>query len=226
MKQIRPLVRWSALALLSLLLASCGALNAFIPNQEVGDLFGLDGQQVTMTKLAGVQAQAVTDTYRGSLSSSTDDLDATGIPDWVSPSGFAQLLGAEPRLSFSSPDPLAAWPLEVTLTSASFDISVSDGSGQSFTKSFAASDLNVVFTQATCAPGSCEYTVNIPMVTLMALELTAQDLQVLYRDILTNGVTPNAVSAEMSVSLQSDAGLPSISSVTLTIKTEGGTLTF
>lgn len=209
---------------LVVLLSACGALNSFVPDQEVDNAFGLDGQVVTLSKAdAQLQVQA-TESFTGSVSTEISDIDTSEIPDWVSPSALEEVLGMEPRLSVSSLD-AGSLPDTIELSAASLSITVSDGEA-SLSADFASDGLDTEFTLEDCGVGECSYTVNLGFVTLMQIVLTGQELATLYDDILTNGDSPNQVEASFSLSLTSANGLPADAEVSLTLQTDEGVLKF
>lgn len=220
MNSLKPVVLFALVVLLS----ACGALNSFVPDQEVDNALGLDAQVVTLSKAdAQLQVQA-TESFTGSVSTEISDIDTSEIPDWVSPSALEEVLGMEPRLSVSSLD-AGSLPDTLELSAASLSITVSDGQA-SLSADFASDGLDTEFTLEGCGVGACSYTVNLGFVTLMQIVLTGQDLATLYDDILTNGDSPNQVEASFGLSLTSVNGLPADAEVTLTLRTDEGVLKF
>lgn len=221
----------AALAGLALLLSACGLLNAFVPDQQVTDPLGIDGQQVTLAAVstAGLSAQAAAGTtFGGSFSGTFGDFDASGIPSGVHPNGFSTDIGigAIATLATSSPGSL---PATFDVTGVSLTLTVADGSGApsfTLTPPYSKSGTLLHLNQTSCTSTSCNYDVTAgPDLgkALVSLNLTSADVATLW-SIVTAGNPTN--DAKGTVSLTVSQTLPSDTTLTVTLVSKEGTLTF
>jgi hypothetical protein len=214
-----------------------GACSSLIPDQTIGNPFGLDGKTVTLEEQppalqAGLSAQAVSATYSGDLSTTFKDFEQA-LPGGVRPSSISENLGLAAELKVASSSAEAAFPESLTITASSLEFTATDGSGTpTLSQSFnSASGLALVITKkaGSCALAgtitTCTYTLSTPSTVLLLLALSGNTFSTFF-DILSKGTSSNTLTATFSLIVTGDALFPSDSQVTVTLKTSQGTLKF
>lgn len=222
----------AAVAGLALVLSACGLVNSLIPDQSVTDPLGLNGTSVTMsapsTPALGAQLVVTTTTLSGAFNGSFGDFDASSIPSGVHPSGFAAPIDVAATASIATATP-GSLPTSFSVTGVTLDLTVKDGSGApSFTLSppFSNTGTLLTFTQTACTASSCDYSVAAgPDLgsALIALSLSSSDVATLWQ-IVTGGNATN--TAQGSITVTVDQGLPADSALTVQLVSPTGTLTF
>lgn len=216
---------------LTLVLGACSSL---IPDQTIGNPFGLDGKTVTLEQApaAELNAQAVQATYSGSLSSTFPDFEQS-IPGGVSPSGISENLGIETDIRVSSATATSdtVFPDSLTIVASQLSFTVTDGSGTpSLTKTFkSAAGLSLVMTKGSCQTTggvTCTYTLSVPDTVLLVIQLLGADISTFFNDILDGGGEPNTLTGNFSLTVSGDTLFPEDSEVTVKLNTTEGTLTF
>lgn len=226
----------AALAGLALVLSACGLVNSLIPDQQVANPLGINGQQLT---LGAVSAPALspqsplppTTTFGGSFSGTFSDIDASNIPSGVAPKSFSADIdvGATATLTTAA----SSLPASFDVTNVSLTLTVKDGSGTpsfTLTPPYAKSGTLLVFTQTSCTTTSsgtsCDYAVTAgPDLgnALVALNLSTADVATLWK-IVTGGSATNDASG--TVTVQVSQALPADTQLTVTLVSKEGTLSF
>ncbi len=225
---------------LALVLSACGLVNSLIPDQQVTNPLGINGQSVTMSAqpaTAALSSQATgTDTFGGNFSGTFNDIDASSIPGGVKPSGFVTDIGIDSTATIASPS-ASSLPSTIKLTKVALSLQVNDGATAGGTPSFSltppyshAGTLLVLTQQAgTCSTASgisCDYAVAAGPdlgAALIALVLSSGDVNTLW-DIVTGGNSTNHTNGSISVTL--DQTLPSDATLQVKLVSKEGTLSF
>jgi hypothetical protein len=216
---------------LAFFLSSCGAL---IPDQNVENVFGLDGKSVTLSQQqqiqqAGLAAQAVAATFSGAISASFNDFDQS-IPGGIRPTGISENVGLEAtvRVASATATSEADFPSTLNIVASQLNITVADGSGQpTINKAFnSVSGLSIALNKGSCTVASgvtCTYTINATNAILLLAQLVGSEMGTFYT-IISSGGEPNTVTGTFSISV--DALFPANSQVTVVLNTSDGVLTF
>ena len=228
MRYLRSVV---VLAALAVVLSACGLVNALVPDQDVNDPLGIDGQTVTLSAnssaLGSASTQALSLNVASNFAGEFDDIDTSEFPAGVHPKEM--LLDVALRATAILTSATGVLPDEVEVTAASLTLTVADGSGSpSVTVGATAGGglLTLEKIDSSCvAIDGCAYTVT-PAVghdTLLSIDATGQDFLKLW-SIATSGSEPNTVAGTFGLELEPN--VPQDTLVEVTISAPTGTFKF
>lgn len=228
---MRTLRTVMALGVLAVLISACSAL---IPDQKMTNPLGLDGTSVTLsqTSVAGIATKApASTTFSGSTPATFPDQNLSSVPSWATPNGFSTDISA----TSVTLEPGASGTLPATLdvTEVTFDLKVTDGSGNpSVTWKYdsGAKSQILVLTQQSCGTTSqgCTYSVAAgsdlqSAASLIPVSLTPSQVSTLWT-IIGKGGSPNDVNASVGVTV--NQSLPSGTQMVVKLGNASGTLSF
>lgn len=210
-----------AAAAAALLLAACSSL---IPDQNVTDPLGLDGQSVDITFPGGETVVALAVAGSGSTDFTFPDLEIPDLP--VTP---AELTNEVSIASASLNAGAGEAPDQITLSGATLTVRVWHGAA-SFDDAADKADfvLNaqgaVTLTRGGCTVDSCAYTYNGVLPAFGVASLTGAKLASAMQ-VATTAPTPNDGHVEVSLSGEPEADLAG-RTLTITLDGESGTIGF
>lgn len=202
--------RHLALLLIALLvLSGCG----LIPPIDLGnDPFGLDGQVVTTTvQPESALAVAATATTPTPVSVEFPNIDLGRAPR---PSQIAADFGIQNVLTVSIPGAAttALYPETITLTSVSFEASLSEpGTGP--VNVGATLSGSVVFTRGECSLTSCQYSAADAELEEATINFSGQAMAIIF-----GGSEPNTATMSVRLELDSTPELPAGTIISVTLK--------
>ena len=218
-------------AALALLVSACSSL---IPDQTLTNPLGLNNKSVALDTVttAGLapQAGATSTTFSGSTSSTFQDV--SGIPSWVSASGFqSDLTATSVTINSTAPSTL---PASLDVTEFKFDVTAKDGSGSpSLTFNYDSGQKTQLLklTQTSCDSTSCTYSVAAgsdlsgTVDQLVQISLSSGDAQKLL-DMVRGGDATNDVSASVALTVGTALSTTTTTSMDITLKNATATLKF
>lgn len=218
------------------LLAACGVLNTFVPDQTLTDPLGIDGLPVPLepgAASAGLAAQQTTSQWSRTETVAVDDIDTSDIPDWIDPSGLFVDVGFEGTATFSSATAGGGNDFSDTFTfdaAALVDGSIADdetGATVSLPSFTTPAGATVELQKESCsglAPVTCTYTATSGLEGfVIPVAIDGAQMDALY-DILTSGAATNTTS--LTIELTATGTAPGDTTITVTIDAPSGTLTF
>ena len=214
-----------SLLLAASLLSSCALVRAFIPDQDLGDAFGIDGQGVTLVVQPPTSNPTVANTTTGLSANVSEIPEDKRPPSGLEPRRISETFGfeADARLEAT----LGEFPAEIEVTNLSLAVSVIDGNEALRLDETFSEEVSLTLQRGACSPLACDYTFTDADAARNALPVVfeGQTMRRLY-DILTSGSDTNEVSAQLSVVAQSSPALPAESVLTLVLEANDGVLSF
>ena len=227
---MRQPMRYLAIAGLAVALSACGALLAtFIPDQQIGNAFGLDGTQVTASEsgAADTTATLASSQLTGTFSATVDSDGLDGFPaivrDAARAASVSDVLTIRTAVDVAAPGDVDVAE-SYTITAVSLGFAVFDGATSVLSQTWSNDDVALTFTGGATFDGSAttgEYSaeVDVPMITL---ELTGTQARA-YFDLLKEAGTYTLVG---SITLDVEPAFPAGADMTFTLKSLGGELKF
>lgn len=220
---------------LTIALSACGLVNSFIPNQDVQDPLGLDGQPVTLDAVqpagqAALAPQALSVQVSGAfVGHAFNDVDVSDIPAGIGPKRLVVdvALGTTATLSSAT----GALPDTVMVTAADLTLTVKDGTGSPTVDVAASAEattglLTLEKLDPSCvAATGCDYSVTPadPDDALITVDAKGSAFSDLWK-IVTTGDQTNSVSGSFTLTLGSN--VPADVSAEVTFSAPTGTLMF
>ncbi len=212
--------------LLIALLSACASL---IPDQQINDVFGFDGVVIEMTVSSvgttsdGIAPQAGEVVAAGSTSY---EVDVSDIDLPFNPTPTSVLEGMSPQwIRLFRPTPGADLPTTLSLDSASFDASFTDGNA-TFTETVSAPfSPSALFERddASCNINRCNY---LPVEdNSLILDLDSNDIAAILA-ILGSAFEPKLAGADAMLAFSDDPLLAGVTQAELKVDASGGTISF
>jgi hypothetical protein len=185
---------------LSLALGACGLL----PPVEIGDVLGLDGQEITVTVegMAPATLPLALETYQGSGSFGPVEFDnVSGVSGLPNPNQLLYELGIDDTITVTAIDGI--YPATLTVTAIEAEGTISEP-GREPVRATANVTGNAVFSRGTeCTEGdpSCSYTLSSAALSSLNVNWTN------VAAIVFGGTEPNSAELTLTVTFESDPGL-------------------
>ncbi len=214
-----------SILLVANLLGGCALVRAFIPDQDLGDAFGVDGQEVALVVQSPTSSPATANTDTGLSAQVSEIPEDKRPPSGLEPRRISETFGFERDASLGAA--LADFPAELNVTRVNLAVSVVDGDGDLRLDEAFTEEVSLTLERGACSPTACDYAFTDADAAKNALPVAfeGQSMRRLY-DILTSGSDTNEVNAQFNVVAQSIPTLPAESVLTLVLEANGGVLSF
>lgn len=217
------LLRLCAGAVLITALSGCGLLSRLVPDQDVDNVFGIDGATVVLSPAdpeagaaAGPEPSSSHDTYVGAFGAEIT-LQGADVPFPVAPRRIVETIGIQGTIVAGGTSTVLGSQLTVVGSRLAIEIRRGD---QIVLAAAFAGDGQSIFARSSCGASSCIYVSGDAVVPLLQAELGPGDSQALF-DLLRSGGT-----VTVSGSLELDVVPMRATALHVTIATRDGRVSF
>jgi hypothetical protein len=204
-------------------LSGCGLLSRLVPDQDVDNVFGIDGATVVLSPAdleagaaAGLDPSSSHDTYVGAFGAQVT-LQGADVPYPVAPRRIVETIGIQGTVVAGGTSTVLGSQLNVV--GARLAIEIRRGDEIVLAAAFAG-DEQSIFVRSSCGASSCIYVTGDAIVPLLQAELGPGDSQALF-DLIRSGGT-----VTVSGSLELDVVPMRATALHVTIATSGGRVSF